>query len=125
MLSLDEREAQGPPPLESFEAIAREGFAVKRDSWASSYAELRFSRWSEIDLDAAMWTVPAARMKRELPEKLHDAPHLVPLPKQAVAALRELHTITRAARLGGQATARVNAPTSAFVGFTLIWIWMS
>lgn len=33
-------------------------------------------------------------MKRELREKLHGAPHLVPLPKQAVAALRELHTLT-------------------------------
>jgi hypothetical protein len=30
--------------------------------------------------------------------------------------------ITRAARLAGQATARVNAPASAFVGFTLIWM---
>lgn len=56
--------------------------------------ELRFAEWSEIDLDAAMWTVPALRMKRELRAKLHGAPHLVPLPKQAVAALRELRTLT-------------------------------
>lgn len=56
--------------------------------------ELRFAQWSEIDLDAAMWTVPAARMKRELRAKLHGAPHLVPLPKQAVAVLRELHAVT-------------------------------
>lgn len=56
--------------------------------------ELRFAQWSEIDLDAAMWTVPAVRMKRELRAKLHGAPHLVPLPKQAVAVLRELHTVT-------------------------------
>jgi integrase len=56
--------------------------------------ELRFAQWSEIDLDSAMWTVPAARMKRELRAKLHGAPHLVPLPKQAVAVLRELHTVT-------------------------------
>lgn len=27
--------------------------------------ELRFGEWPEIDLDKAMWTVPAARMKRE------------------------------------------------------------
>ena len=33
-------------------------------------------------------------MKRELREKLHGAPHLVPLPKQAVAVLRELHKLT-------------------------------
>lgn len=212
------REAQGLPPLDSFEAVAREWFAVKRDQWAASYAdkimarfeadvfpwigkqpianitpplvlevmrrieargvietahralqdssqvfryavatgkaatnparelkdalrrpnsrhfpaivdpkrfgellracddyaatavvraalklvpmlllrpgELRFAQWSEFDLDAAMWTVPAVRMKRELRAKLHGAPHLVPLPKQAVAVLRELHTIT-------------------------------
>jgi integrase len=56
--------------------------------------ELRFAQWSEIDLDNAMWTVPAARMKRELRAKLHGAPHLVPLPKQAVAVLRELHAVT-------------------------------
>lgn len=37
--------------------------------------ELRFAEWSEIDLDAAMWTVPARRMKRELRAKLHGAPN--------------------------------------------------
>jgi integrase len=214
----DEREAQGLPPLDSFEAVAREWYAVKRDQWAASYGdkiiarfeadvfpwigkrpiagitppqvlevlrrieargvletahralqdssqvfryavatgkaasnpardlkdalrrphsrnfpaiidpkrfgellracddyaatpvvraalklapmlllrpgELRFAEWSEFDLDDAMWTVPSVRMKRELRAKLHGAPHLVPLPKQAVAVLRELHTIT-------------------------------
>lgn len=214
----DEREAQGLPPLDSFEAVAREWFAVKRDGWAASYAdkiiarleadvfpwigrapvgsvtpaqllevirrieargvvetayralqdssqvlryavatgrantkpardlkgalrradprhfpaiiepkrfgellracdnyavtpvvraalrlapmlllrpgEFRFAEWSEIDLDAAMWTVPAMRMKRELRAKLHGAPHLVPLPKQAVAVLLELQSLT-------------------------------
>ena len=214
----NERESQGLPPLDSFEAVAREWFAVKRDGWAASYAdkiiarldadvfpwigrvpvgsvtppqllevmrrieargvvetahralrdssqvlryavatgkantnpahdlkgalrradpkhfpaiiepkrfgellracdnyaatlvvraalklapmlllrpgEFRFAEWSEIDLDAAMWTVPAIRMKRELRAKLHGAPHLVPLPKQAVAVLRELRSLT-------------------------------
>ncbi|KQW45814.1 MULTISPECIES: integrase arm-type DNA-binding domain-containing protein [unclassified Roseateles] len=56
--------------------------------------ELRFGEWTEIDLDGALWTVPAMRMKRELRQKLHGAPHLVPLPKQAVAVLRELHVLT-------------------------------
>jgi len=56
--------------------------------------ELRFAEWPEIDLDAAMWTVPAVRMKRELREKLHGAPHLVPLPRQAVAVLRDMHKLT-------------------------------
>ncbi len=58
--------------------------------------ELRFAQGSEIDLDAAaMWTVPAVRMKRELRAKLHGAPYLVPLPKQAVAVLRELQVRRR------------------------------
>ena len=61
--------------------------------------ELRFAEWREIDLDAALWTVPAARMKRELREKLHGAPHLVPLPKQAVAILRELQPLNGQGRL--------------------------
>lgn len=56
--------------------------------------ELRFGEWREIDLDAALRTVPAARIKRELREKPHGGPHLVPLSKQAVAALRELHPLT-------------------------------
>lgn len=49
--------------------------------------ELRAARWDEIDLDAAVWTVPAARtkMRRE---------HRIPLPPQAVAILRGLHRIT-------------------------------
>jgi integrase len=56
--------------------------------------ELRFGEWTEIDMDGALWTVPAMRMKRELRQKLHGAPHLVPLPSQAVAVLRELHALT-------------------------------
>ncbi len=56
--------------------------------------ELRFGEWSEMDLNGALWTVPAVRMKREQRLKLHGAPHLVPLPKQAVAVLRELHALT-------------------------------
>jgi hypothetical protein len=33
-------------------------------------------------------------MKREVQQKLHGAPHLVPLPRQAVAVFRELHELT-------------------------------
>ncbi len=56
--------------------------------------ELRHARWEEIDLKAALWTVPAARMKRKKAGKLHGAPHLVPLSKQAVKALGELQPLT-------------------------------
>ena len=61
--------------------------------------ELRFGEWSEVDFDAALWTVPAARMKREQREKLRGPPHLVPLPRQAVAVLRELHSLTGQGKL--------------------------
>ena len=56
--------------------------------------ELRGATWSEIDLDAALWTIPAARMKREKDGKENGDPHLVPLPRQAVAILRELKVYT-------------------------------
>ncbi|QZA98497.1 tyrosine-type recombinase/integrase [Pseudomonas mandelii] len=49
--------------------------------------ELRQASWSEFDLDAAVWTIPAARMKAR-------RPHIVPLPRQAVAILRKLNEIT-------------------------------
>ena len=56
--------------------------------------ELRAAAWAEIDLDAALWTIPPARMKREKDGKENGAPHLVPLPRQAVEILRELHPLT-------------------------------
>ena len=49
--------------------------------------ELRAAHWSEIDLQRAEWRIPAERMKmREL--------HLVPLSRQAVELLTELHSYT-------------------------------
>lgn len=56
--------------------------------------ELRAADWAEIDLDAALWTIPAARMKRSKDGKENGDPHLVPLPRQAVEILRGLHGYT-------------------------------
>ena len=56
--------------------------------------ELRAAAWAEIDLDAALWTIPAARMKRRVDGKKNGDPHLVPLPTQAVEILRKLHPLT-------------------------------
>lgn len=56
--------------------------------------ELRQAEWAEFDLDAAMWTIPAARMKRTKQQKLSGAPHLVPLSSQAVAILHDLEPLT-------------------------------
>lgn len=49
--------------------------------------ELRAARWEEINLDGAEWRIPAERMK------MREA-HIVPLSRQVVALLRELHTLT-------------------------------
>ena len=53
--------------------------------------ELRAAEWSEIDLERALWTIPSARMKRSKAGKENGDPHLVPLPRQAMQILRELH----------------------------------
>ena len=53
--------------------------------------ELRKAEWSEFDLDSAMWRISAERMKMR-------TEHLVPLSRQAVEILRELHHLTGAAR---------------------------
>ena len=55
---------------------------------------LRMMEWAELDLDAALWTIPSAKMKRTKAEKEQGQPHVVPMPTQAVALLRELHPVT-------------------------------
>ena len=52
--------------------------------------EGRGATWSEIDLDAGMWTIPAERMKAAMP-------HRVPLPDEAVTIL---HTMQERRREG-------------------------
>jgi integrase len=48
---------------------------------ASRSSDVRGARWDEFDLDAGVWTIPAARMKA-------DREHRVPLSAPAVALLR-------------------------------------
>jgi len=50
---------------------------------ASRSGEVRGATWAEIDLEARLWTVPAARMKG-------DREHRVPLTADAVALLKAL-----------------------------------
>jgi integrase len=54
--------------------------------------ELRMAEWREFDLEKRIWTIPASRtkMRRE---------HQVPLPRQALAILADLKTITGDGRL--------------------------
>jgi integrase len=49
--------------------------------------ELRTAPWLEIDFDQAEWRIAAARMKIR-------QRHIVPLSRQAIELLRELHTCT-------------------------------
>jgi len=49
--------------------------------------ELRHADWSEIDLDGALWIIPAEKMKMR---KSHN----VPLSGQAVTLFREVHAVT-------------------------------
>jgi integrase len=56
--------------------------------------ELRAAAWVEFDLDTALWTIPAARMKRSVDGKKNGDPHLVPLSTQAVGILKKLHPLT-------------------------------
>jgi integrase len=43
--------------------------------------EIRMARWSELDLDAGLWSIPAERMKM-------GRPHIVPLSPQALDVFR-------------------------------------
>ena len=49
--------------------------------------ELRKAEWSELDLDKAVWKIPAERMKMR-------RPHEVPLSRQVLGYLEELLALT-------------------------------
>lgn len=49
--------------------------------------EVRGMKWSEVDLDAATWTVPAERMKK-------GRAHIVPLSPPALAILHEVQALS-------------------------------
>lgn len=51
--------------------------------------EARLAQWQEIDLDAGLWIVPAARMK-VLTENDRGGDHVVPLSTAAIAVLRQM-----------------------------------
>jgi integrase len=53
--------------------------------------EIRKAEWIEIDYENSFWRIPAARMKMR-------RDHLVPLSRQALEVLRELHPLTGSGR---------------------------
>lgn len=50
-------------------------------------SELREAQWDEFDLDEAVWNIPEQRMKKR-------REHIIPLPRQAVALLKELKDLS-------------------------------
>lgn len=53
--------------------------------------ELRFARWEDVNFGAALWTIPAERMKMR-------REHVVPLSRQAVETLERLRPYTGSSR---------------------------
>ncbi|AUO67414.1 integrase [Citrobacter freundii complex sp. CFNIH2] len=62
-------------------------------------SELRFARWSEVDFDTAMWTIPGEReplegVKHSQRGSKMRTPHLVPLSRQALEILKQVHKLS-------------------------------
>ncbi|EDK5237464.1 integrase [Salmonella enterica] len=62
-------------------------------------SELRFARWPEIDFEKAMWTIPPERKPIEGVKYSHRGSkmrteHLVPLSRQALDLLKQIHAIS-------------------------------
>lgn len=68
--------------------------------------EVRKMEWSEIDFEAAMWEIPAERMKKR-------KAHLVPLSRQALAILEELKPLTGRFKYVFTARTNINKPMGA------------
>lgn len=71
-------------------------FVVRSALWLAAYTfvrpgELRHMEWSEIDLERAIWDIPAGKMKMKVS-------HFVPLCVQAVEILRQLQPLTGSGR---------------------------
>lgn len=80
-------------------------------------SEMRFARWSEIDFQRKVWTLPATR---ELIEGVRysdrgakmKSTHLVPLSEQAIQALKALYDITGQSSLICASDKRLTKPMS-------------
>lgn len=73
---------------------------------AARSGEVRGMCWSEIELDAKLWRVPAVRMKM-------DADHLVPLSSQALAVLERMRPLTGSGTLVFPSPSRPRTPLTA------------
>lgn len=73
--------------------------------------ELRNAKWNDIDLDGQVWRIPVEDMKFTLREKEQrkGQVHTVPLARQAIEVLQELHPFTGGSQyvFPGRAASRV------------------
>ena len=70
----------------SMEPTTRAGLLIALYTFLRT-SEIRFARWNEINFEEKIWLIPADRMKM-------NRDHLVPLSKQAIKVLQDLHPIT-------------------------------
>ena len=73
---------------------------------------LRMMEWAELDLDAAVWTIPAQKMKRKRDDKANGDAHDVPLSVQAIAILRDIQPLTGAGQFVFQSVRGGDRPMS-------------
>ena len=62
-------------------------------------SELRFARWSEVDFETAVWTIPGEReplegVKHSQRGSKMRTPHLVPLSRQALVILKKIKSMS-------------------------------
>ncbi len=62
-------------------------------------SEMRFTRWGEIDIEGAVWHIPATR--KPIEEVKHSqrgmkmkTEHIVPLSRQAISLIKTLHSLS-------------------------------
>lgn len=67
--------------------------------------ELRTARWIEFDFDAAVWRIPAERMKKR-------REHAVPLSRQSLLILRQIRTLSGDSQLVFPALGKPDRPMS-------------
>ncbi len=72
---------------------------------ATRSGEARGARWSEVDLDAKEWRIPASRMKAKFE-------HSIPLPVAAVTLLEQAHTLRDGSDLIFPSSVRQGTPMS-------------
>ena len=72
---------------------------------ATRSGEARGARWSEVDLDANEWRIPASRMKAKVE-------HSIPLPVAAVTLLEQAHTLRDGSDLIFPSSVRQGTPMS-------------